>query len=150
VEPFDCEVFRAGFPTQPVNTVSSVVFVVAAVVLWRRGHRLAALAAGLAGVGSVLLHGAPSGASSWLHDIGLYAVMAVAAIELWRRVSTGRPPVLAVAAFVVGGVIWFLSRTDGVLCAPESLLQGHSVWHALSSVALVVLFLAPEVSGRRD
>ena len=49
MEPFDCEILRAAaFPEQPVNTWSSLVFLAAAVVLWRRGHRIAGAALALA------------------------------------------------------------------------------------------------------
>ncbi|MDH3499665.1 MAG: ceramidase [Acidimicrobiia bacterium] len=45
------------------------------------------------------------------------------------------------AAYVVGNVIWMLSRTGGVLCEPDSILQGHAVWHLTSAAAVAVFFL---------
>lgn len=150
MEPFDCEILRAaGFPEQPVNTWSSLVFLAAAVVLWRRRHRIAGAALVLAGVGSIAFHGAPSGASEWMHDIGLYAAVAIAAVETWRRTASGRFPVVALVVFALGVGVWALSRTGGPLCSPESLLQGHAVWHAVAAAAVVILFLAPHRSGVR-
>ncbi len=144
---YDCEVFTAGFPRQPINTVSSLVFLLGAFVLWRRGRKLPAIALGTAGVGSILFHGAPSGVASLLHDVGVYALLALAAVEAWRRVSTGRWPVIALVVFGLGVGVWFWSRTGGPLCSPESLLQGHAVWHVLATVAVVALFRASDASA---
>src|SRR4029453_9662258 len=53
----DCEALRDGWLGQPVNTLSSVAYVVAgAYVLWRGGPRVPALALAAVGVGSVLYH----------------------------------------------------------------------------------------------
>jgi hypothetical protein len=41
--------------------------------------------------------------------------------------------------FLIGYVIWILDNTR-VLCSPNSLLQGHSVWHILGAVAVFCLF----------
>ena len=40
------------------------------------------------------------------------------------------------AVLGIGFGVYLLSRTDGPLCAPESLLQGHAIWHL--SVAIGV------------
>ncbi len=140
MDPFDCEVLGTVVPRQPVNAVSSLAFIGAAWLLWRRGHRIPAIAMGSAGIGSMLFHGAPAAASSWIHDIGLYVALVVAAVQVWRRIVDGRPPWAAGAVFVAGGVVWALSRTGGPLCAPESILQGHALWHVLAAVSFVMLF----------
>jgi hypothetical protein len=44
---------------------------------------------------------------------------------------------------VLAFVIWILDR-ERVLCAPESLLQGHAVWHILGAIAAVCLFRSYE------
>ena len=140
MQPFDCELLRAGWPAQPINSASAVAFVLAAAVLWRREKRLAAPLALLAGVGSIWFHAAPSDAASWVHDIGLYGLLAVAAVELWRELAAGRPPLLAASLAGVGLLVWFFSRTGGALCDPESVLQGHALWHVLAAAAVVTLF----------
>ena len=43
-----------------------------------------------------------------------------------------------VAILVVAGVVNVLGRTDGPLCDPDSLYQGHAVWHALTAAAFAV------------
>ena len=45
-----------------------------------------------------------------------------------------------VGMLAVAYVVWLLDNF-GVLCRPESLLQGHAVWHALGALALYILFL---------
>jgi len=37
---------------------------------------------------------------------------------------------------VSGAVVFALSRTGGPLCRPESLLQGHALWHLATAGAL--------------
>lgn len=44
----------------------------------------------------------------------------------------------AVAALAVGVVVFVLSRTGGPWCVPDSLLQGHAVWHLLTALALAL------------
>ena len=43
---------------------------------------------------------------------------------------------VAVIALLVGAALYLASRTNGVLCAPDSLLQGHAAWHVLTALAL--------------
>lgn len=42
--------------------------------------------------------------------------------------------------FVVAFVIWILSKTDGKLCKPNSIWQGHGAWHILTSITTLMLF----------
>jgi len=138
--PFDCERLRAGWPAQPVNTISALAFVVVAVWLWRSGRRVAAILSGAVGVSSAWFHADPSGASSWAHDIALYALVALAAVELWRHWSAGERPLAAAAVLGGGLAIWFFSRTGGVLCDPGSWLQGHAMWHVFAALAAALHF----------
>jgi len=46
-----------------------------------------------------------------------------------------------VAVFLAGFGVWTLSHNDGLLCAPESWLQGHGVWHLTGAAAAVCLYL---------
>jgi hypothetical protein len=138
----DCEALRDGWLGQPVNTLSSLAYVVAgAYVLRRGGPRLPALALAAVGAGSVLYHGPMTSGAGLAHD-GSIAVLAATIPLAWRRRSVRRPPV---AAAVVGGAaiaVNLLTRSGAPLCHPESLLQGHAAWHALTALA-IALWLAP-------
>lgn len=140
MEPFDCELLRDGLLAQPVNAVSALAFVVAGVWLWRRGRRDIAFVAALTGIASAWYHASPGGAASWAHDISLYALVALAAIELWRRISQRSLPVLAIAVFLLGLLFWSIGRTGSPFCHPESLLQWHAAWHVTAATASLLLF----------
>lgn len=43
-------------------------------------------------------------------------------------------------SFAVAFAIWIPSQTGGPLCAPDSWLQGHAVWHVLTAVSVLSLF----------
>ncbi len=146
MQPFDCELLRAGWPTQPVNTVSALAFLVVGASLWRRGFRLPGLAATAVGIGSVAFHGSPGPVASWLHDIGLYGLVAVAALRVWRLTAVGRPPVLPLVVFFGGVVIWAFSRTGGPWCDPRSLIQGHAIWHVVAAVTVELLYRTPSTA----
>jgi hypothetical protein len=72
----------------------------------------------------------------------LFAVLLVVAIavEWWgaRPKRVGARPqllLLGLAANILAFAIWILDQTRTV-CAAESLLQGHAVWHLLGAVAV--------------
>ena len=79
----------------------------------------------------------------------LYAwlIPAFAGLELWLgfRSSGGSRDLrwlgLAGGVFLTGLVIWRLSHTGAPLCYPESLLQGHAVWHLLCAVSTAAIFV---------
>jgi hypothetical protein len=62
--------------------------------------------------------------------------LAAAAIgrELRSRPAAETAPVLGLAA--LGAAIGTMSRTGWPWCRPDSLLQGHGVWHVLAAAAL--------------
>jgi len=67
----------------------------------------------------------------------------------WRRpeLRADRRPLLGAAAlFGLAFAVWVPSLSGGPLCDPESLLQGHAVWHLLcaASAGSVFLYLASE------
>ena len=142
----DCEALRDGWLGQPVNTLSSVAYIVAgAYVLWRGGPRVPALALAAVGVGSVLYHGPMTPGAGLAHD-GSIAVFAATIPLAWRRRSVSWPPVTAVIAGGAAIAVNLLTRTGAPLCRPESLLQGHAAWHALTALA-IALWLAPPGRG---
>ena len=64
-------------------------------------------------------------------------VLAVATIGLILVVSRRRPRLpMAIGILAAGAVIGTLSRTDGPLCDPDSILQGHGLWHVAAAAAL--------------
>ena len=40
------------------------------------------------------------------------------------------------ASYTIATIIWEPSKTDGVLCDPDSLIQGHALWHILGAVSM--------------
>jgi hypothetical protein len=62
----------------------------------------------------------------------------------WR--SNPRWLLTALGLFVVAFSIWLPSRTGGPLCDPDSLLQGHALWHLLcaGSAGAIYLYLRSE------
>ncbi|MGH0037487.1 MAG: ceramidase domain-containing protein [Myxococcota bacterium] len=86
-----------------------------------------------------LIHGYGSGA---------FGVMAVASIAVevhmrrqGRRVGDGRLLAAAAGAFLGSFGVWLGSQNGGVLCDPDSWLQGHAVWHLGCAVATGFLYL---------
>jgi hypothetical protein len=43
--------------------------------------------------------------------------------------------------FAVALLIWGLSHTDAPLCTPDSIWQGHAVWHVLSAASVACFYL---------
>lgn len=75
---------------------------------------------------------------------GAQVVVAAAAVVLTLARARRERPVRrrvgwAVGLLAVGSIIGTLSRGGWPLCDPESLWQGHAVWHVLAAAALVVL-----------
>lgn len=63
----------------------------------------------------------------------------------WARPWLRRPLLTALTLLGVGAVIGTLGERTG-LCQPDSLLQGHAVWHLLAAAAL--WRLAPVIGAR--
>lgn len=87
----DCELVSHSFFGQPVNSITTAAFIVAGLVVARRG-RLRWVGAGLVatGVGSFLFHGPMTGGSEWAHDVSLaWLVLLIAGLgsrwETWSR-----------------------------------------------------------------
>lgn len=62
----------------------------------------------------------------------------------WQRVTADKAPhdrraLLGAAATAAVGIgVFALSRTDGPLCRPKSIVQGHGIWHLLAAAATVI------------
>ena len=75
----------------------------------------------------------------WRRETFVALVLAFIASEVWsrRRLQAAmerRFLVTAVAAIVLAITIWILDL-EHILCWPDSLIQGHSAWHVLCSLA---------------
>lgn len=93
-----------------------------------------------------------------IDDLGtaLFAALVIVyiVIEVWIIATAPggvrRKPVwfiVSVAAFAVAMIVWRLSWTGGAWCDPDSLLQGHALWHVLSMAiapTLVFIYLKTE------
>ncbi len=103
------------------------------------------LYAALAGwLGVSLLSGTLPFSGSTLYT---WLVPAFAGLELWlqlRKSAVAREARwlgLAGGVFLVALVIWRLSHTGGVLCFPDSLVQGHAIWHLLCAVSAAAIYV---------
>jgi hypothetical protein len=85
----------------------------------------------------------------WVPEVrrSLFAIVLLAAITIELIFARPRRPGIKVAFYFLGIVtkaiaftIWNLDQ-NMVLCAPESLLQGHAVWHVLGATSLWLTFL---------
>ena len=140
----DCEAVVEGWLGQPSNALSSLAFVVAALVVVTASRRngdewvgyLLAGALSLVGLGSFLFHGTGTQPGDLLHTVSIVVLLlSVTAAGFTTRtqvIRVGLPPVIVFAA---GLAVYRLSRTGGSLCDPDSLLQGHAAWHVLSAAA---------------
>jgi hypothetical protein len=84
----DCELIGPGLLAQPVNSLTTIAFLIAGVViLARRPQRMwVGLAAMATGIGSFLFHGPMPPGSEWLHDVTLaWLLLVVATDHLPRR-----------------------------------------------------------------
>jgi hypothetical protein len=134
----DCEAVRDAVLAQPVNSVSSLAYVVAgAWVLRRGGPAVPAVALAAVGVGSLLYHGPMPPAAGIVHDGSIVALALAVAVLAWRR-WLPRPGAAAVLALVAGVAVNLLTRTGAPLCRPESVLQGHAAWHVLTAAGLAL------------
>lgn len=136
----DCERIRPGLIGQPMNTLSSLAFVVAALPVWRRGGAWRWVAAALAfeGIGSVLYHGPGGKFAKFIHDIGLLALLLAYARVGTQDPNELRPTPHAMGLGAAAAMLHTLSRTGGPLCSCNSRLQGHAVFHVLAATAVAV------------
>ena len=137
----DCERVRPGFFGQPVNTATSLAYVAAGAYVARRAESRPRLWSALLvalGVGSVGYHGPGTRSGKWLHDASVAAAGGVLATAAFHRNRNAR---LAVGIGAVAVGIHASTRTGCRACAPESLWQGHGLWHVMSAVALTALAL---------
>lgn len=68
------------------------------------------------------------------------AAVSYPALRPWStiRIDARRMPWFwtGLGLFVVANIVWNLSRTDAVWCDPDSVLQGHALWHLLTAASV--------------
>lgn len=139
----DCERIRHARIAQPVNTVSSLAYCASGAWILSRGPRsrrrlsLAAMAIA-AGLGSVAYHGPGGRAGRLVHDVTAAALGGGIALALVRPPSSVARRRAAVGCLAAAVAVHATSRTDRVLCRPDSLWQGHALWHVLGAAAVVM------------
>lgn len=98
----DCELIRQGLLGQPVNTITTLAFVVAGGWLLRRpGARWVGVALLATGVGSFVFHGPMPEWGEWAHDVTLAWLIVVIGGLNTRWEAWSRTPSLLVIAVPV-------------------------------------------------
>lgn len=144
----DGERLHPGLIAQPVNTISSAAYLLAAArIRPSAGTSTTGTAMCLAlaanGLGSMGFHGPGDRISHSVHDVSLVALVVIAATDIGTVIAR-RPAALTTlvgpfSLLGVGALINARSRTGGVWCRPDALLQGHALWHLISAAVLSVL-----------
>lgn len=138
----DCEAIRSGLLAQPVNTLTSLAFVVAGVIVASRGPRAwtsPALGFGAllvaVGLGSVAFHGPQPVGARLLHDIPIDLLLGFVVLHRIRPRGTELMPALAtlgaVSVLVVGAVPGFAVALMALLAATALLVEVR--WHVRRS-----------------
>lgn len=149
----DCELIRFDLLGQPVNTITTLAFVVAGIWLLRRASsRWVGIALIATGFGSFLFHGPMPAWSEWAHDVTLAwlivavgalggrwearsLILALLALGIVFAVAPGLadPIAIALTLIVVGSII--LSRRSVNELAPLAFVAAVAVLGRLGSTA---------------
>ena len=144
----DCELIGQGFLGQPVNSLTTLAFVVAGAFLLRHSRlRWVGVALIATGVGSFLFHGPMSAGSQWAHDVSLaWLILVIVGLGYpWERLT--RLPGLAVIAVVFALAPPIADPVAVVLTviALATILQKD---HSLATVALFAILGIVAILGR--
>ncbi|MET0566160.1 MAG: hypothetical protein ABW021_06945 [Acidimicrobiia bacterium] len=145
----DCEAIGAGFLGQPINTLTTLGFVVAGiiVIVGRQDMRWIGIGLVSTGIGSFLFHGPMPPGNEWAHDVSLAWLLAMIAGwgTRWERVS--RLPALVVIGAVVVLVPMIADPFAGVMAVVavmSILLRDRSA----ATVGPLLLLASVAVFGR--
>jgi hypothetical protein len=92
--------------------------------------------AATAGAGGLLLGLLPRAGGAVAGALGLLVAAGEVVLARRRPRGSGGAYRAGVAALAAGAACWWLGRTGGPLCDPDSPLQGHAAWHLLTASAL--------------
>ena len=131
-----------------LGTAAPLLFIAASDLARLRGRdpdsAVALFGAAAAGAGA-LLAALPDAAVPLQAASALLAGAAELAVRRLRPRALGQAAYRwALVGLAVGAAADLLGRTGGPLCDPDSLLQGHALWHVLSAAALTGWALADE------
>lgn len=159
----DCEHCRAGWVTQPVNTVSSLAYVAAGAALLRRGERdrsqrAVGWAVMAAGVGSVAYHGPGGRLSHWAHDASVIAMLGLVAANRSTRGEESSPSGTVLSAIPAAAALAAVDPRVSALAqvgagAAVAGLEVHRMGRGERSPAVAatwLIALAAHVLGRSD
>jgi hypothetical protein len=135
----DCEAIGDSFLGQPINSITTLAFLIAAGIVWHTGRRWVALALAGTGVGSFLFHGPMPSYAQMSHDITLWLLVAVVVASIvieFRSTGQWRHLVGPLALLAIVAIVGRLGATGNPLCDPGSLLQPHGLWHIGSAAAV--------------
>jgi hypothetical protein len=146
----DCERVATGLLAQPVNSITSLGFVLAGGLIVARAlrapqRRVEPLVFGASvvatGLGSVLYHGPQPSHANTVHDLSIIAVASQVAYYEVRYRLRGRAAEanafrVALASIGIGAAAFVLGRTSSPLCDPDSPVQLHGAWHLLVALSL--------------
>mmetsp|Transcript_4130 Transcript_4130/g.6089 ORF Transcript_4130/g.6089 Transcript_4130/m.6089 type:complete len:342 (-) Transcript_4130:120-1145(-) len=97
------------------------------------------------GIGIAMFYGNPPANQIFEGLLGLSFVINIM-ISIWQHLKKSNRRIqhkLFAATHVsllLGIAIWVPSRSGGILCNPNSIFQGHAVWHILAALATVFVF----------
>ena len=143
----DCEAIGTGFLGQPINSMTTVAFlVIGAAVLIRRHDRMWIGASLIAtGIGSFLFHGPMPPGSEWAHDASLAWLLALIGSAGTRWEAMSKTPALIVIGALFG-VFPVIADPVAVLLtgfAVISLLASNrstTTWGPLALVATAAVY----------
>jgi hypothetical protein len=127
---------RAGRWLHDAALLATLGVAVAAEVAEASGRQLDSRQAAAASAVGAALAVAPAVSQAAQAGLGVGAVAADVAAGLAAHDHRARRRAPLAALWVVAGGLHVASRTGGPLCRPDSRLQGHAAWHALSALAL--------------
>ena len=148
----DCERLGDGALAQPVNTLSSLVYLLAglwvlAIAVRSSGRRVELAVFGVAialnAVGGLAFHGLQSWGARWVHDISILAVLGFVVAFGVARIM-GRPTAWLLRAFAAG-----LAALGAVIAAFPGTVQALSGVLAVAAGATEVVEYRHEVPALR-
>lgn len=102
----DCESIGVGLLRQPVNSLTTLAFVIAGIIVMTRRpeRRWVGVALIATGIGSLLFHGPMPIGSEWAHDVTLAWLLLVVAADGTRWEALSRIPSFVALGLLFGAV----------------------------------------------